>query len=295
MELRHLRYFRSVAESGGISASARRLYVSASAISETIKDLETELGVSLFDRHARSARLTAAGSAFLEDAIALLTLADKAIETARRVDKGEAGRLTIGFFAGAFGSFAPRLIHLFRRKHKDIRIHLLELLPALHAEALISGAIDLGFTRPGAELQTNRIQSELFQTERLYAVLPQTHRLAKRKEIDLIDLADEPFVLNDRRFSSALHDRVFSLCSEAGFSPTVVATASAANGVAALVEAGEGVAILSQPIRSPESALRFIPLADANATVDIVVAWRSDSSNAAVTTFIQHVRSNSNN
>ncbi len=288
VELRHLRYFRVVAESGGISASARRLYIAASAISESIKDLEEELGVPLFDRRGRALQLTMEGKAFLEDARRLLDLADQAIDHVRRISTGESGSLRVGFFAGAFGSFAPKLIASFRRCHKGIRLNLVEMLPSQQAEALLNGTIDIGFTRPGPELEVLVLSTQHFQTETLFAVLPKSHKLARSHELQVTSLAGEPFVINERKFSSALYDRILTLCTNAGFSPLIAATASASNGVAALVEAGEGIAILTEIVRSPESSLRFIPLIDAEATIDIVLAWKAENSNAAVKAFLQH-------
>src|ERR1700677_229152 len=107
MELRHLRYFSAVAENGGFGRAAAVLRVAQSAISEQIGDLETELGVLLFDRKNRRIRLTYHGEKFLEDARAVLAAADKAVANVQKSLRGEIGTLTIGFFVGGTGTFFP--------------------------------------------------------------------------------------------------------------------------------------------------------------------------------------------
>ena len=99
MELRHLRYFKAVAENGGFARAARILRVAQSALSGQIHDLEEELGVPLFDRAKRQIRLTYHGELFLKDATTLLASADGAVANMQRSLRGEVGTLTIGFFA----------------------------------------------------------------------------------------------------------------------------------------------------------------------------------------------------
>ncbi|MGA3201055.1 MAG: LysR family transcriptional regulator, partial [Bryobacteraceae bacterium] len=99
MELRHLRYFKAVAEQGSFSGAARGIYVSQSALSEQIADLERELGVPLFDRSGRKLRLTVHGEIFLRESNKVLEGSERAVAMARRSFRGEVGTLRIGFFA----------------------------------------------------------------------------------------------------------------------------------------------------------------------------------------------------
>jgi DNA-binding transcriptional LysR family regulator len=101
MELRHLRYFRAVAESRGFREAARRLHIVQPALSQTVSDLEQELGVQLLVRNSRTMRLTSEGEIFLEEAKQILEHADRAVELARRAARGEVGALSIGFLGSA--------------------------------------------------------------------------------------------------------------------------------------------------------------------------------------------------
>jgi DNA-binding transcriptional LysR family regulator len=291
VELRHLRYFISVAENHGFGRAALALNISQSAISEQIADLESELGLALFDRQHRQIRLTIPGEQFLEDAKSVLALADRAVSNAYKSQHGEIGTLTIGFFVGGTGSFFPRIIREFRRRFRDVQVSLNEMPPAMQQRALIAGTIDIGFTRSLAAAEASLLRSEHLQTEPLYAVLPVTHRLAKRRSIAIRELADDSFVLNDRKNSPVVFDKVITLCAQAEIPLRIGATATVSSGVITLVEAGEGVAVLPQGSRSLGSdAVVFVPLTDSGASVDLVVAWSVEHSNPAVDSFLDLIR-----
>jgi DNA-binding transcriptional LysR family regulator len=290
MELRHLRYFTAVADSGGIGRASRMLNISQSAVSETIRDLENELGVDLFERSNRRIRPTAAGMLFLDDAKATLASASRAIENVKRAEKGEVGTLTIGFFAGALGSFVPKLINEFRRRFQGVQISLMDMVPSQQEKALQNGTIDVGFTRPLEAAHALSLRSERFQTEKLLAVLPKAHRLARGKDVPMKELAGERFVLNDPKYSPALFNAVMSLCAEANFAPEIAATASTSAGVVALVAAGEGTAILPQYSRIFSDDLSFLPVRSTLASIDIVLAWSPQRETPVVRSFLELAR-----
>ena len=111
MELRHLRYFVAVAEEGHVTRAAERLGIQQPPLSLQIRALEREVGAPLFRRKPRGMELTAAGKAFLIDAVAILEHVDHAFTTTRRTARGEEGRIAIGFTSSApFHPFVPRVI-----------------------------------------------------------------------------------------------------------------------------------------------------------------------------------------
>jgi DNA-binding transcriptional LysR family regulator len=110
MELRHLRYFTAVVEWKGYREASRRLHIAQPSISESVSDLEDELGLKLFARTHRNARLTREGEIFYADAVRILQQAETAILTAKRAAQGKVGRLSIGFIGSATLSFLPDLI-----------------------------------------------------------------------------------------------------------------------------------------------------------------------------------------
>ena len=273
MELRHLRYFCAVADAGGFARAAALIRVSQSAMSEQMRDLEEELGVPLFDRRERRARLTAHGQVFLEEARRTLAAAERAREAALRSARGEVGTLTIGFFVGGTDSMFPKLIRAFREHSPGVRVALVELTPTEQHEALLSGAIDIGFTRALQSPQDDQLRAERFYVEPLVVALPAGHRLA-RQPVAMRQLATERFVIAQRHTSPVLFDKVIALCREAEFSPNIAATASVASGVLTLVAAGEGIAILPKGAQKLASEdVVFSPIQHPDASIDLVVAW----------------------
>jgi DNA-binding transcriptional LysR family regulator len=275
MELRHLRYFCAVADTGGFARASEVLHVAQSAISEQLKDLEEELNVALFDRREHRARLTPHGDIFLKEARRTLEVAAQAVEAARRSGRGETGTLTIGFFVGGTDALFPALIRTFRTRSPGVQVTLVEMTPTAQHEALLSGAIDIAFTRAALAPSTELIRMETFYVDPLVAVLPPDHVLGGRP-VRMKQLAKERFVIAQRDTSPAYFDRVISLCRDAGFSPNIAAMASVASGVLTLVAAGEGIAILPRntlKLASGEVAVSSIRSRDA--TIEVVIAWNA--------------------
>lgn len=290
MELRHLRYFVAVAETGGFSAASRALHVSQSAISEQVADLEEEVKVPLLHRKQRMTQLTPYGEVFLERSRDILKLSEQAVEAARSAYRGEAGRLTIGFFVGGIQRGFTQWIRQFRQQYPAVTISLIEMNPTAQHMALVNGTIDVAFTRIVPNALRAELRTELLYSEELLVVLPRQHALAQAESILMRELEAERFVMNERANSPAVFDRVLALCADAGFSPTISTYASVSSGVIALVEAGEGVAVLprgSELLRSHEVV--FVPIADAGASVDLVMAWPAKRHNAVLTQFVNLV------
>ena len=278
MELRHLRYFCSVADAGSFSKAARALYVSQSAISEQVADLEREMGVTLFHRAGRSTLLTAAGEVFLEEARAVLAASQRAVERAQGAERGEIGTLRIGFFAGGIGANFTKTVRRFRRQYPGVRLSLVEMTPTQQWQALVEGRIDLGFTRRLEPQYFEELSSETIRQDEVMAVLPKNHPLALATRgaapVNLRDLAGEQFVLSSRETSPALFDKVIELCSEAGFSPRIGSICTVWSSVVLMVQAGEGVSLLpANHQQARANDLAFCPLTAKNASIDLVIAW----------------------
>src|SRR5438874_9411336 len=143
MELRHLRYFVGVAHHLNYSEASRRLHVAQPAISQTILDLEGELGIKLLHRTKRTVQLTTAGAVFLGEAEQILRHAPEAGQVARRAGLGEAGSLGIGFFGTASSPSLPSLVRSSRRKFLVVQLRLLVVTPDQQLAAFDAGQIDL--------------------------------------------------------------------------------------------------------------------------------------------------------
>src|SRR6478736_3012039 len=152
MELRHLRYFRAVAEELHFGRAAERLHIAQPPLSQQIRQLERELDVRLFTRSTRKVELTPAGHAYLKRAVAVLDAVDDAGQQARRIALGVEGQLTIGCVGSATYSLLPRLVRALRDELPHVEISVRgEMLAPAQLDALLAGDVDIALLRPPVE------------------------------------------------------------------------------------------------------------------------------------------------
>ena len=207
MELRHLRYFVTLADELHFGRAARRLGISQPPLSQQIKALEDGLGARLFERTNRRVALTQAGRMFLDEARATLAQADRAVQVARRAQRGELGELRIGMFPSApLIPVVGRSILAFRRGYPDVQLTLSEFESRQQMQALAEGREHIAIVRGPASpnVPAELSASELLR-ERLVMVMPADHALARRPgKVAMAALADEPFVFYGSRMGTTL-------------------------------------------------------------------------------------------
>ncbi len=292
MELRHLRYFCAVADGQSFTEASRQMHISQSTISEQINDLEAEVGGALLDRSSRRIRLTPQGLIFLAEARKTLIAADRAVDMTQRSLAGKVGTLSIGFFLWGAGGFFPRIIREYRRLHPEVRLSLSEMDTPAQMEALESGKLDAGFTRPLQPPFDRVLHSELLYQDPIVAVLPRDHPLVGRT-IDVRELAAERFVLCERRVTPSLFDNILGLCTGAGFSPEIVNTSTTWAGVLTLVESGEGVSLVPAGVRHLRTrGVVFRRLRPETVRVGLSVAWHPERAGVILRDFLELLREN---
>jgi DNA-binding transcriptional LysR family regulator len=291
MELRHLRYFVAVARHLNYSEASRRLHVAQPAISQTILDLEDELGVKLLLRTRRSVQLTAAGTTFLRESEEILGRSVEAQRLAQRAARGEMGALGIGFFGTASAPILPMLVQAFRSKFPDVELRLYDLNPDQQLAAFDEGQIDLGFSRPLPPDRRSEFDEEVVYTDRLVIALPAIHRLAQQKIIRLKSLSAEPFVQFHRQGAPGLFDEVVGCCRRDGFSPRIVNEPNFMPTVITLVESGLGVSLIPYCVRTlnrPHIVIR--PIAPKSGPIPLCAVWLKSSRNPALAPFLDILR-----
>jgi DNA-binding transcriptional LysR family regulator len=290
MELRHLRYFTAVVACKGYREASRRLHIAQPSISEAVSDLEDELGLKLFLRTHRNARLTPEGEIFYADAVRILQQAETAILTAKRAAQGKVGRLSIGFIGSATLSFLPDLIRRYKLEYPNVKLVLHDLYPVELDQAWDRGEIDIAITR--SLEHSKNLQSRILLRDPLVAVLPRSRKL-KSKKIRLADLANERFILFHRKGAPAVFDTIVGACRSQGFSPRVENEPNSMQTILSLVEAEEGVAIVpasSSSLRS--NGVQFIRLVPGNLYLDLIVAWPRGEASAVLRTFLDFLSAN---
>lgn len=249
MELRHLRYFTAVAEELHFTRAAARLGIGQPPLSQQIQQLEREIGTPLFLRLPRGIALTEAGAQFLDDARAILASADRAIDMARRLGRGERGAITVGFTASAvFHPYLPRAIRAYRDRYPDVRITLTESNTISLLRGLRAGEVDVAFVRPPYVLDAE-FESERVLDEPMLIALPPGHPLSRKRAVPIAELADEDFVLYPRPIGAGLYDAIQSACQRAGFVPRVIQEAPQMASIVSLVAAGVGISIVPAAMR----------------------------------------------
>jgi len=292
MELRYLRYFVTVAERQNFTRAAEELHVAQPAISQQIKALEDELGVLLLHRNKRSVNLTAAGAAFLSEAKGILAHAELSKQVARRAARGETGSLSIGCVGASVSGFLPELIHSYRQRFPLVRVHLSELTPEQQLQAFAREKIDVGFTRPLAASDEKKLIQERIYRDRLMLALPESHALAKAKQIRLEKLASEDFVMFKRSEAPKLVDAMTQLCAKAGFTPQVVSEPPMIHTVLMAVASGIGVALVPGCVRSlRQRGVTILPVLPASPVIDLVLARPKGEPSPTVAAWLELVRS----
>lgn len=247
IELRHLRYFMAVAEELHFGKAAQKLHMSQPPLSQQIRRLESLLNCDLFVRTSRAVSLTPAGYALLERSKRLIARVRDDVEFVRRVGRGETGKLRVGFVGSAMLTRLPETLHEYRRLFPDVELQLQELYTAAILDGLQQYSIDIGIVRDGDP--TPNLESTPILEERLIAIIPKRHALAKRPQVEVAQLRNEAFVFYPQSAGRTAWERTMRVCDASGFRPTVVQEAPHWVTIVSLVGAGLGVSIAPECIR----------------------------------------------
>jgi len=192
MELRHLRYFIAVAETGSLTEAAEhRLHTSQPSLSRQIRDLEDQVGTALFMRSARGVELTAAGKAFLDHARLALAQVDAAIQAARQAAQPSKLRFALGFLTGQEMTWLPEAMRILRQELPNIEVTVSSDYSPDLAEAVAHGRIDLAFMRAEPNFD---LDYKIVTEESLIVLMPSDHRLTTHSAIRPEELVGEPFI-----------------------------------------------------------------------------------------------------
>ena len=272
MNLRHLRTFVAIADGGGVTAAAARLNLTQPTASRQLDALESELGVSLFDRVGRRLQLTSEGEDLLKRSRRLLADAESLGERARALKKGETGLLRVGAAPPAIENILANFLVHYRRRHPGVDIRVVEDGGAHLPTRLERGDVHLAIMPESDE----RFQcSRLLSPNHLLAVLPKTHRSRRRSVLDVRELLDEPLLLQTRGFAS--REWFYAACQMAHIRPRVVLESTAPQVLIALAASGYGIAVVSAGVVIPRGGVLARPLLYRGAPIG---RWRTISWNA---------------
>jgi DNA-binding transcriptional LysR family regulator len=304
MELRHLRYFIAAAEEEHFGRAAERLHVTRPAVSQIVADLESELGILLFERLAHRIKLTAAGRTLLPQLQNLMADLKQAFVLAKRVGEGKAGALTVGY--GTLTLLHPifrAAVKRFHDEYPEVTLSLVEIATSEQPKALSEGKIHAGFIHlgprtalpgrkrsKGAEEETV-LEHFKIQSGGLGVVVPKDHPLARKRSVALPELAREQFVVVPHSIVTPSYGWLFALCQKNGFEPKVAQEVGSVNTLLNLVSVGMGIGLTltGKDINYPPS-LAVVKLDKVSYTTSFNLAWVKGPAEPVLDRFIRVVR-----
>ncbi|WP_433247049.1 LysR family transcriptional regulator [Streptosporangium sp. CA-135522] len=288
MELRQLRYLVAIADAGNLGRAAELLYVSQPALSYALKNLESELGVRLFDRHSGGVTETAAGRDVVAEARRTLSQADRVTAAAARHRRGETGVLRVGFEASGAGELTTRARAEFVRRHPGVRVEPKRFDWGQEVSALRDGRVDVAFVWLPTDVTD--LHAEIVHTEPRIVGLPSGHPLAGRDGISVLEVNDEPLMWTEQAPRIWVDWWAVNPRPD-GSSPRWGPTND--NVEEMLEHVAEGTAICFAPASMAQyysrPDLSWVPLTDVE-PLQVALAWVDDTNNPLVQGFVHVVR-----
>ena len=291
MELRHFRYFVAVADEENVSRAALKLHVSQPGLSRQVRDLEEEIGFQLFERSAKSLRLTGAGRVFLEEARRVLQHAEEAVKKARLVAGSTAGELNIGYAPSLTVQILPPALRKFQETFPKVRVSLHDLSTEEMLAQLQSGALQVALmVRPARRNLAGLGFQEIARYPMCAAASPQ-HPFAKKKSVTLQQIVGEPLIGYTRKDYPDYHENIEKIFAPVGRAPVIAEEHDGVNSIIAAVEAGRGMALVPSCLACMVgSRLTLIPIAPGVAPIPVVAAWRTKEVSDLVEKFVTATR-----
>jgi DNA-binding transcriptional LysR family regulator len=287
MELRHLRYFVAVAEEENVSKAALKLHVSQPGISRQIRDLEDEIGFPLFERSAKSVRLTAAGKVFLTGAREVLKQTEAVVKKARAAAGGATGEINVGYAPSLTVQILPQVLRAFQDQFPQVRVALHDLSSEEMLGQLGTKKLQVALTvRPMGKVMRGLSFLELARYATLVAVAP-SHPLAKLKAITLQQAATEPLIGLSRKDYPEYHVEMKRLFLDVGRKPNFAEEHEGGTSIVAAVEAGRGIALVPSSLACiVGTRVKLLPLKPALPPIPVGAVWLKENDSELVKRFI---------
>jgi DNA-binding transcriptional LysR family regulator len=286
MELRHLRYFLTVARTLNFTKAADELHMAQPPLSRQIRELEEEIGVALFERRGKRVFLSSAGQVFEERAQQILKDTNSAIVDSQRAARGETGRVAVGFFEHIAYTLLPPLLRDFQQRYPAVTVELQWFSSAEQINALNRGDVDLAFVR--SLPPNNQLNSVLLLQEPFYVAIAKDNPLAAKRRISIKDCKQLRVINYRKDVAPDYHAAINQLCALAGFSPSTSFEMGQIYAFFGLVSAGFGVTLVPASVqRTHMENVVFRPLREEHTKSELYLAWKEPNSSAALGAFVE--------
>lgn len=288
MELRHLLYFKTVAEQLHFRKAAAKLFISQPPLSRQIKELENELGVVLFARKEKRVTLTEAGKYFKGEVDAIFSRLEEAKNIVHQIHNSESGELKIGYISSVYQSHLADVLIAMRDVFPYIKTNLFEIPTSAQIKGLEQGTLDVGILR--GPVHSEQLKVETLFLDPFVVVAPASKGKYRKQEKLAAYLKDSPFIFFSRDIAPHYNDKLIEICARMGFKPDIVHEANNAHSILQLVEAGLGVSILPYSLKQQYSSLKvsFIELKDTPVNTEVVLAYKPNNKKVALKWFIEN-------
>jgi len=278
IELRHFSYFLAVAEELHYRKAAEKLFISQPGLSTQIKQMESILGVKLFERDKRKVSLTAAGTFLKGEVEFIMNHLSQTKKHLKLIDEGHLGEIRIGFLGSAMQTVIPNLLLNLKDKSPEVRTSLEELTNHAQINALLKDKLDIGFVRLARVPKGLKIKPVFEDTFSL--VVPIDFEIDETNFRGMRQLAEKDFILFSQDYSSLYYNTVMSICEDAGFTPKVSHKSVHALTIFKLVENSLGISIVPTALQYGfKMNVKFIELKRIKQKAILSVAWKSDNRN----------------
>lgn len=280
MDIRQLRYFLAIAKEGQITRAAKALNMEQPPLSRQLKQMEQELGVTLFERNGKQMRLTEAGRILQKKAESILHQLNETMTEIKEVDQGLQGTLSIGSVFSCI-SLLPDKIKDFRETYPHVTFKILEGDHFTLGEYLETRNIELVVTRLPFESDYPTEKYELLHlpSDPFIAVIPGDWLLGgDQKTLSIGQIKGLPLLALKSDKTVGLNEKIVNECRRFGFEPTIICECSSVAIIIALVVAGIGATILPKSVMAsfPISQIKLLDLTNTSFQSEVGIVWLKD-------------------
>ncbi len=275
MDLQQIKYFLALSRELHFWNTAGKMNITQSALSRQIQSLENQLGIQLFERNKRNVKLTAAGQFLKEKWEVELNKIEFIHQSARQIQLGESGTITISHPDSISASIMPEILSRISDAYPQLKIKLVQVLYENQQDFLRNYKIDLAITR---DINTAKdIESQKIHTDHLAIVVPEDHPYKTPEDLTKETLASQKFILPTNDEGSSYSDLIRQLFNSLENAPEVYLHSEFGSAIIALVRKGLGIAILPDSYLFHEiPGIRFIKLP---LETDLYINWRIEDHN----------------
>lgn len=286
IELRHLSYFKVLAEELHFRKAAERLFISQPGLSRQIKQMEDIYKVQLFERGKRFVKLTKAGEYLKEEVNTLFSHLNQIQEHIEKIDKGIVTSLKVGFIGSAAQTVLPELLAALHQQHPLIDITINEMSNEKQIEQILKNQLDIGFVRKPEESMALNYKDVLI--EHFVLVVPKNSPLTQHKKINFHTLKEERFILFDKEYSNTYYKLVMSIFDDHAFQPLIALRTVNAMSIFNLVAQGIGIAIVPNSLSKGYAIdVDFIDLKHLPQRTTLSIVWNKENNNAGIKTVLK--------